>query len=85
MLDHAFDRVIPECVLVGFQPREFEAHVHAGLFVRWIHKPAALAAERRYGRGRAAITTFRLTDDAPGGDPTATILLDALINLTLDT
>ena len=85
LLDHAFDRVIPECVLVGFQPGEFEAHVHAGLFVGWIHKPVALAAERRYGRGHAVITTFRLTNDAPGRDPTATILLDALINLTLDT
>jgi hypothetical protein len=84
LLDHSFDRVIPECVLVGFQPWEFEAHVHAGLFVGWIHKPAALAAERRYGRGRAVMTTFQLTQDAPGCDPTATTLLDALIGLTLD-
>jgi len=84
LLDHSFDRVIPECVLVGFQPWEFEAHVHAGLFVGWIHKPAALAAERRYGKGWAVMTTFQLTRDAPGCDPTATTLLDALISLTLD-
>jgi hypothetical protein len=83
LLDHAFDRVIPDCVLVGFQPWEFEAHVHAGLFVGWIHKPVALAAERLHGRGRAVLTTFQLTNDAPGADPTATILLDALIELTL--
>jgi hypothetical protein len=75
--------VIPECVLIGFLPWEFEAHVHAGLFAGWIHKPVALIAERRYGKGRAVVTTFQLTTDAPGADPTATILLDALIELTL--
>lgn len=85
LLDHSFDRVIPECVLVGFQPWDFDAHAHAGLFVGWIHKPVALAAERRYGRGRAVITTFKLTDDPPGEDPMATTLLDALISLTLQT
>ena len=83
LLDHSFDGVIPECVLVGFQPWGFEAHVHAGLFVGWIHKPVALAAERHYGKGRAVITTFQLTNDVPGSDPTATTLLDALISLTL--
>ncbi len=84
LLDHSFDRVIPEHVLVGCKPWEFEAHVHAGLFVGWIHKPVALTAERRYGKGRAVITTFQVTNDAPGYDPTATTLLDALISLTLN-
>ncbi|MGD8244831.1 MAG: glycoside hydrolase family 2 TIM barrel-domain containing protein [Anaerolineae bacterium] len=85
LLDHGFDRVIPECALIGFHPWDFEAHVHAGLFVGWIHKPVALIAERRYGKGRAVVTTFRLTTDPPGVDPTATTLLDALIELTLGT
>jgi hypothetical protein len=83
LLDHSFDRVIPDNVLTGFNPLDFAAHVHAGLFVGWIHKPVALIAERRYGQGRAVLTTFRLTADAPGADPTATTLLDGLIELTL--
>lgn len=82
LLDHSFERVIPECVLTGILPWEFEAHVHAGLFVGWIHQPVALIAERRYGRGRAVLTTFRLTNEAPQADPTATLLLDALVELT---
>ncbi|MBS1252125.1 MAG: Beta-galactosidase [Anaerolineales bacterium] len=85
LLDFAFDGVTPECVLVGFTPWDFEARVHAGIFVGWIHKPAALIAERRYGRGRAVLTTFRLTTNDPGSDPTATTLLDALIELALST
>jgi hypothetical protein len=83
LLDHSFDRVIPECVMTGILPWEFEAHVHAGMFVGWIHQPAALIAERRYGRGRAVLTTFQITHDAPAADPTATLLLDALVELTL--
>jgi hypothetical protein len=69
--------------MTGILPWEFEAHVHAGMFVGWIHQPAALIAERRYGRGRAVLTTFQLTHDAPAADPTATLLLDALVELTL--
>lgn len=83
LLDYSFDRVIPECVLTGILPWEFEAHVYAGLFVGWIHQPAALIAERRYGKGRAVLTTFQLTNDAPKADPTATLLLDALVELTI--
>ena len=83
LLDQSFDRVIPECVLTGIQPWEFESHVHAGLFVGWIHKPAAIIAERRYGNGKALLTTFQLLNDLPGLDPIATLMIDALIDLTL--
>lgn len=83
LLDHSFDRVIPDYVLTGFSPLDFAAHVFAGLCVGWIHKPAALIGVRRYGEGRAVLTSFRLTRDTPGADPTATTLLDALIRLTL--
>jgi hypothetical protein len=84
LLDYSFDRVIPHCVLLGFKPLEFEAQVHAGLFVGWIHKPVALIAERKFGKGKGVLTTFRLTVDPPGYDPIATSLLDSLIRLTVD-
>lgn len=82
LIDHSFDRVIPQHVLTGFRPWAFEAQVHAGLFVGWIHKPAALIAEQRYGSGKVVLTTFRLHSAVLGTDPTATTLFDALIELS---
>jgi hypothetical protein len=83
LLDHAFDRVIPRHVVTGCNRLDFEARVHAGVFVGWLHKPAALIAERAYGQGRLLVSTFRLLQDAPGVDPTATVLLDSLIALSV--
>jgi hypothetical protein len=85
LVDLSFDRVIPQHVLTGFRAWEFGGPVHAGLVVGWAHKPAALIAERRIGRGGLVATTFRLTQDAPLADPVAASLLDALIRLTAAT
>jgi hypothetical protein len=81
LLDATFDGVIPIHVISGCNLLDFQGRVHAGLVVGWIHKPVALTVERSYGNGRVAISTFRLLEDAPHHDPTATLLLDALINL----
>ncbi|MBV9522670.1 MAG: glycoside hydrolase family 2, partial [Alphaproteobacteria bacterium] len=83
LIDHAFDRVIPNHVIAGCNSWDFAARVHAGLVVGWVHKAAALLLEREYGRGKMVATTFRLLNDAPGADPTATTLLDGLIELAL--
>ena len=80
-LDQSFERVIPDYVLEGFSPSEFEERVYAGIFVGWVNKMAALIGERRYGRGQVVLTTFRLLNDPPGHDPIATTLLDGLIEL----
>lgn len=82
-LDQSFERVIPDYVLEGFSPSEFEERVYAGIFVGWVNKMAALIGERRYGRGQVVLTTFRLLNDPPGQDPIATTLLDGLIELAL--
>ncbi|HYE00212.1 MAG TPA: glycoside hydrolase family 2 TIM barrel-domain containing protein, partial [Alphaproteobacteria bacterium] len=79
LLDLSFDRVIPELVLKNFKSFEFGAQVHAALCVGWMHKPSVLIGERPFGQGNAVMTTFRLRRDAPGADPVATTLLDALI------
>ena len=83
LIDETFDRVIPQHVINGCNLLDFQARVHAGLVVGWIHKPVALAVERRYGKGRFVASTFRLFRDPPGEDPTATVLLDSLLALAL--
>ena len=79
MVDLSFDRVVPFHVMTGFRPWEFGGAVHAGLVVGWVHKPAATIAERRVGKGGLVASTFRLLRDAPGEDPVAVSLFDALI------
>lgn len=79
MIDLSFDRVVPHHVLVGMKPWEHEAHVAAGLVVGWGHRTSAVVAERWFGRGKAVLTTFRISSDPPGADPVATMLLHALV------
>ncbi len=83
LLDLAFERVLPHHVLTGFRPWEIESRIHAGVFVGWAHKPAALIGERPFGKGKMVMSTFRLTGDAPGFDPVASYLVDALLKTTL--
>jgi hypothetical protein len=83
LIDHAFDRMIPDHVIAGCNTWDFRSRVHAGIVVGWVHKPAALIVERAYGRGKMVATTFRLLRDAPSADPTATTLLDALVELAV--
>ena len=83
LIDETFDRVIPTHVIAGCNLLDFQGRVQAGLVIGWIHKPVALVVERAYGRGRFVASTFRLTRDAPGRDPTATILLHQLLLYTL--
>ncbi|RMF00593.1 MAG: glycoside hydrolase family 2, partial [Chloroflexi bacterium] len=82
-LDQSFQQVMPNYVLEGFSPAEFEEHVYAGIFVGWVNKMAALIGVRRYGQGQVVLTTFRLLNSPPGDDPVATTLMDSLIELAL--
>lgn len=79
LVDLGFDKVIPHHVLTGFRTWEYGGPVHAGLVVGWCHKPAALLAERRVGRGALLATTFRLMAEPAGLDPVGTTLADALL------
>jgi hypothetical protein len=79
LVDIGWDKVIPHHVLTGFRTWEYSGPVHAGLVVGWCHKPAALIAERRVGRGALVATTFRLLDERAGADPIGTTLTDALL------
>ena len=81
LVDLSFDRVIPRHVLTGFRTWEYGGPGHAGLVGGWCQKPAALIAERRVGRGRLVVTTFRLRAEPAGTDPVATTLTHALLRL----
>jgi hypothetical protein len=83
MFDMSFEKVVPRHVLIGMKPWEFEAHVHSGLVVGWAHKAAALICERWFGRGKAVLTSFRLTVEPAGTDPVATVLLSKLVRQAL--
>jgi hypothetical protein len=79
LLDESFDRVIPQHVITGCNLLDFQARVHAGLVVGWIHRVVALCVERNYGRGCIVASTFQLFTQ----DPIATSLLDALIKTAI--
>ncbi len=81
MIDLSFDRIVPHHVMTGFRSWEWADKVHAGLVVGWVHKPAALLAERQVGRGGLVATTFRLFTEEPGTDPLAAALFDRIVRL----
>ena len=84
LLDFAFERVVPQHVLVGYRPDDWAAHVRGGLVVGWVHRPAATVGARFFGSGGALFSTFRLTRDPPGTDPMADALLGALLQETAE-
>ena len=81
LFDLSFDRVVPRAVITGFRPWEFDGRIHGAVAVGWLHKPAAAVMEKTHGRGKLVAATFRLCEDAPGIDPTATALMDGLVRL----
>jgi hypothetical protein len=79
--DLSFSTVVPQQLMTGFRPWEFQGRVHSGVIIGWVHKPAACLIEKRLGRGKLVATTFRLNEEAPGTDPLATALYDGLLRL----
>jgi hypothetical protein len=75
-LDFAYEEVLPDHVLLGYDPVRHRDEVAAGMFVGWVHVPAALVWRFPQGRGAVTITTFRV---APERGPVATLLLERLI------
>ena len=83
LLDLGFARVIPHQVLTHQRSWEFRGRVHAGTVVGWVHRPAAFVIEKRLGKGKLVISTFRLMRDPFDADPVATALWDGLLDLAL--
>ncbi len=75
-LDFAYEEVLPDHVLLGHDPVRHRDEVTAGMFVGWIHTPAAITWTFPQGRGAVTLTTFRV---APERGPVATALLEGMI------
>ena len=71
--DFEYQAVVPSRVMTGPMPE----NTGAGLFVGWLHNPAALVARLPIGRGDLVVTTFDLLPHI-GSDPIATLLLHDL-------
>jgi hypothetical protein len=75
-LDFAYEEVLPDHVLLGHDPIRHRDEVSAGMFVGWIHAPAAVVWSFTQGAGAVTLTTFRVS---PERGPVATALLEQLI------
>ena len=75
-LDTGYEEVVPDHVLLGYDPVRHRDEVVAGVFVGWIHEPAALTWGFTQGRGSMVLTTFRLVPEA---GPVAATMLEGLV------
>jgi len=75
-LDFVYEEVLPDHVLTGYDPARHLDEVTAGMFVGWVHSPAALVWTFPQGRGRITLTTLHV---APESGPVATALLERLL------
>jgi Glycosyl hydrolases family 2, sugar binding domain/Glycosyl hydrolases family 2/Glycosyl hydrolases family 2, TIM barrel domain len=71
--DFEYQPIVPERVLTG----PLMENIVAGLFVGWLHNPAALVARLPIGRGDLIVTTFDLLPNI-ASDPIATLMLNDL-------
>lgn len=83
VVDFAFADLTPDHVILGVHPFHWPSDVHAGLFLGWIHKCAALVAERREGRGELIVSTFRLRDHLATHPVAAAMLRDMIAALSV--
>jgi hypothetical protein len=78
VMDFQYYKVIPNQIMLGWSAdRDFD-DIFSGMVVGWVHSPAALLAQARWGRGRLLATTLKL-ESAFGDDPVASILMQNLI------
>ena len=80
-LDFTYEEVLPDHVLLGYDPTRHRDEVPSGMFVGWVHTPAANVWHFRQARGAVTLTTFRV---APESGPVASALLEALIQQSAD-
>lgn len=74
--DFEFQPIVPHRVLTG----PLMENIVAGLFVGWLHNPAALVARLPIGKGDLIVTTFDILPNI-GSDPIATLLLHDLFSM----
>lgn len=77
LMNMQYHRVIPDQVLLGWSLEKDFPDVLAGMVVGWVHAPATLLGQCRWGAGRLLATTLNL--ESAFDDPVATILLHSLM------
>jgi hypothetical protein len=78
VMDFQYYKVTPDHVMLGWsQDRDFD-DIFSGIVVGWVHSPASLLAQCRWGQGKLLATTLKL-ESAFADDPVATILLQNLV------
>ena len=66
-LDFAYQEVMPDHVIAGYDPERDGDEVAAGIFAGWVHAPAALAWTFPQGAGSLTVTTFRVAPEIGPG------------------
>lgn len=74
LLDFTWQDILPRHVLTGIAAE----HTYAGLFVGWLHQPAALIGRIPVGEGRLTLTTLPLL--ASPASPVSKLVLQDLLN-----
>lgn len=81
LLEMEYAAVMPDYVLVGLPVWAYRTHSWAGLALGWIHKPVSLLAEMPYGKGKVAITTFKLNAQTLAEDAVAQAIWQGVLKL----
>jgi hypothetical protein len=81
LLEMEYAPVMPDYVLVGLPMWAYRTHSWAGLALGWIHKPVSLLAEMPYGKGKVAITTFKLNAQTLAEDAVAQAIWQGVLQL----
>jgi hypothetical protein len=81
LLEMEYAPVMPDYVLVGLPVWAYRTHSWAGLALGWIHKPVSLLAAMPYGKGKVAITTFKLNAQTLANDAVAQAIWQGALQL----
>lgn len=78
LMDMQYYRVIPNQVILGWNPEREFGDILAGMVVGWVHAPVALMAQCKWGKGRLLVTSLKL-ESTYGDDPVATVIFNNLL------
>jgi hypothetical protein len=81
LLEMEYGDIMPDAVYAGLPAWAQRSHSWAGLALGWIHKPVSLLAMMPYGKGRLAVTTFKLNAKTVEENVLAQALLDGTLQL----
>ncbi len=81
ILEMEWAPIVADSVLLVPQPWMQREHSWAGLAVGWVHKVASMLMVMPYGRGKMAVTTFKLNADTLASNAVAQTLFAGVLEL----